>query len=274
MSNLTLVKPQSISAVQKGLVITKNFIIKQSPIILTCAAVGGVITTGVLAVRGGIRANELVKAVKDEKAANGEDISLTAGEYVQTTWKAYAPAIISGGLTIGAIVASAAISQKRQAALAGLYALSETALKEYQDKINKTYGEKDAQKIRDEINSDHVASAGIPPWDEAVLPVGEVLCFDKFSGRYFTSSVQKIQSAENAINAAIYSGDMCASLNEFYGYIDSKQLPQCTMGDSVGWNLDTPCKLYFTSCLTSDMKPCLVIDYSNGFEPTPRYRDI
>lgn len=270
MSNLALVKPQAIGTLQKGLVVCKNTLIKQSPIILAGIGIGGVVTTSILAAKGTIRAKELVDEARKEKE-NGE---LTLQETVQVGWKPYVPAVISGVLTIGAIVASTTIAQKRQTALAGLYAVSEAALKEYQDKIESRYGTKEAQEIKDELNATRVEKAGIPPWDEAILPVGEVLCFDKFTGRYFASSVQKIQSAENEINRMIYGGDMCASLNEFYGLIDSKQLPQCSVGDDVGWNLGTNCKVYFTSTLTSDMRPCLVLDYANGHEPTPMYRDI
>lgn len=270
MSNLALIKPQAVSTLQKGLVVCKNTLIKQSPIILAGIGIGGVVTTSILAAKATIRAKELVDEARKEKA----DGELTLQESVQAGWKPYVPAVISGVLTVGAIVASTTISQKRQTALAGLYAVSEAALKEYQDKIESRYGTKEAQEIKDGLNATRVEKAGVPPWDDSVLPVGDVLCFDKFTGRYFSSSVQKIQSAENEINRMIYGGDMCASLNEFYGLIDSKQLPQCSIGESVGWNLDTNCKVYFTSCLTSDMKPCLVLDYANGHEPTALYRDI
>lgn len=269
MSNLVLAKPQALLGLQKGLVVTKNVIVKQSPIILAATAVGGVITTAVLASQASIKADELIKEAEHEKGSE-----LTVTEKVQAGWKPYVPTIISGGLTVGAIITSTVISQKRQAALAGLYALSETALKEYQDKIETKYGQKDAQKIRDEINGDRVKAAENPPWDTSVLPAGKVLCFDKFTGRYFTSSVQEISMASSEINEMIYNGDFCASLNEFYGLINSPQLPQCTIGEEVGWNIDSNCKPYFTSTLTSDMKPCLVVDWVAGHEPSPRYRDI
>lgn len=269
MSTLTLATPQALMGVQKGLVVTKNFIIKQSPIILAASAVGGVITTAVLASKASIRANELIKDTELEKGT-----ALTTVEKVQTGWKPYIPTIISGTLTVGAIVASTAISHKRQAALAGLYALSETALKEYQDKIEAKYGEKDAQKVRDEINADRAIAAGTPPWGDDGLPSGECHCIDKFSGQHFISSVQKITLAANEINEMIYGGDFCASLNEFYGLVNSPQLHQSKFGDDVGWNIDNNCKPYFSSCLTSDMQPCLVLDWVNGHDPSPRYRDI
>lgn len=276
MGDLSIItKPQTITTMQKALVTGKNFLINQSPIILAGAAVGGVITTSVLVARGSIRASDLIKEAETAKKDTlGADASLTIQEKIQAGWKPIFPAIISGGLTIGAIIASTTISQKRQTALAGLYALSETALKEYQDKLEQKLGPKDAQKIRDEINSDRVKNAGTPPWDDSVLPAGQVLCYDKFIGRYFASSVQELQTAENQVNKMIYGGDMCASLNEFYSFIKDDRACSCGFGDEVGWNLDADCKLYFTSCLTSDMKPCLVVDWSCGHEPSPRYQDI
>lgn len=268
MSNLVVSKPQIITTAKKALIRSSNFISKQSPIILAGTAIVGVGTTAVLASKAGIRANDILKEKRNEK---GEELS--ASEMVQATWKVYVPTVISAGLTIGAIVASSAISQKRQAALASLYALSEGALKEYQEKVEKELGPKQAQHILDEVNADKVRN-DTAPWDVDALPTGKVLCYDKLTGRYFRSSVQKIRSAEADINRAIYSGDMCASLNEFYGLIESEDLKPCELGEHVGWNLDADCLVYLTSALTSDMTPCLVLDWSNGHAPHPNYRDI
>lgn len=274
MSNLVLAKPQLITTVQKALVVGKNTLVKQSPIILAGIGISGVVTTSVLAARGSIRANELIREAEFKKGEETGDCVLTTREKLQAGWKPYAPAIISGTLTVAAIVASTTISQKRQTALAGLYALSETALKEYQDKIEATYGPKEVQKIRDEINGDRVKNASVPPWDDSVLPQGTVQCFDKLTGRKFSCSAERLKRAENDLNAAILGGDMCASLNELYSLIDSPELPCCTLGEEVGWNLEHLCRMYFTSCLTSDMKPCLVLDYVSGNEPSYTYRDI
>ncbi len=269
MSNLILTKPQTISTAKKLLVKGTNFLAKQSPIILAGTAIVGVATTAVLATKAGIRANDIVKNLEEEK---GDKLELS--EKVKETWKVYVPTVISATLTVGAIVASSAISQKRQAALAGLYALSEGALKEYQEKVEKELGPKEAQKIKDGINADHVSTALVPPWSNAVLPQGDVLCFDKMTGRPFISSVQKLKTAEAELNSIMYSGDMCASLNELYSLIDNEHLRECSLGEEIGWNINHPCRLYFTSCLTSDMKPALVMDFVSGNEPTYTYRDI
>lgn len=269
MANLAVATPQVITGLQRTLVMGRNFIVKQSPIILAGTAVAGVVTTCVLAVRAGIRASELIKEAENVK---GE--SLSTKEKVVASWKAYIPPAISGALTIGSIIGSTTISQKRQTALAALSALSESALREYQEKVEAKYGPKDAQKIKDEINSDKVRSAGTPPWEEGTLPKGECLCYDRLTGRYFTSSVQQIKMAEATLMGNIARGDMCASLNELYALIDSPDLPCCTLGDEIGWSISHPCEIYFTSTLTSNMTLCLVMDFATGREPTYNYRDL
>lgn len=268
MTDLVM-KPQIITGVQKVLVTGRNFIIKQSPIIFAGTAIAGVVTTGVLSVQAGIRANEIIKKEEDEKGSR-----LTTKEKVEKSWKVFVSPVVSGVLTIGAIAASTAISQKRQAALAGLYALSETALKEYQDKIEEKYGSKEMRTIKDDINGDRVAAASTPPWESIPLPDGDCLCFDPITGREFVSSVQKIKTAEAILNSNIFSGDMCASLNELYSLINSPKLLCCTMGDEIGWNISHSCEIEFTSTLTSDMKPCLVMDFTRGGGPIYNYRDI
>lgn len=280
MNSLSFTPANATFLIRKGCSIVKNFGIRNAPVIFAGVAIGGVITTGVLAYQAGIKANEILKEMEEEKRAKRlaegviQDVDIPMKEKVLACWKVCAPAVISGVLTIGAIVISARISEKRRAALMTLYAMSEASLKEYQKKVGETVGEKKERSIRDSINADHVSKADIPPWDDDVLPSGDVCCYDKMTGRYFFSSTEKINRAVAEINEMIYGGDMCVSLNEFYGILNNPKLPQCELGDTVGWNIDANCRPYFTCTLTSDMKPCLVLDWSNGHEPQPRYRDI
>lgn len=275
MGKLALVKPEFIKVAQKGLVTGKNILIKQSPIILAGTAMVGVVTTGILAAKAGIVARDiLVEETEAKRQVFGPEAELTLVEKVEAVWKPCAPAVISGGLTIGAMVASTVISKKRQAALAGLYALSESALKEYQDKIEEKYGPKEAQKILDDINSDRVNSADDPPWYGDGAPEGSQLCYDKLTGRFFWSSVERLRRAEAELNSSMFGGDTCASLNELYSLINNEYLTPCELGEEVGWNITSPCKLYFTSGLRSDMKTYLVMDFARGHEPSYRYRDI
>lgn len=264
MSNLTIVQPKFITMAKKGLVMTGNMLAKQSPIILAGTALIGVGTTGYLAYKAGLAVEEVLKNAEEEKGA-----PLTTAEKVQTGWKLWIPPVASGALTMGAIVASTAISEKRRAALATLYAASETALKEYQNKVEEVYGPRKEQAIRDQINADKVKNDTCP-FDESQFS-GRVLVKDRLSGRIFLGDVNKIRQEVCEMNERILAGDMCCSLNEFYESID---LDPIDLGTETGWSLSHLARIYFTSALTSDMRPILVMDWDRDGGPTADYRDI
>lgn len=255
---------------RRGLVLTRNFVIKQSPILLTVAAVGGVLTTIGLCVKATTEAEKLIEKKKIESNMQVDE-KLTVTETIATVWKPYVPVVISGALTIGAIVGSSAINEKRKAALAGLYAISETALQEYQQKTEMIGGDKLAQKIKDEINSDKVRQADLPVREDE-LPPGEVPVIDRLSGRIFYSSISKIRAAAQDINDGILNGDMCATLNDFYDLLP--ELGANGLGVECGWNLTHLCRPYFTSTLTSAGVPILVLDWAQDGAPISTYRDI
>lgn len=257
------------SAIKKGLILTRNFIVKQSPIILTVAAVGGVVTTIGLAVKAGTEAQKLIEKKKVEENMQVDE-KLTIEETVKTAWKPFVPVAISGGLTIAAIVGSSAINEKRKAALAGLYALSETALQEYQEKIEGVGGKKLLEQIKDEVNGEKVVEDRIPFEPDEVV-VGKCIVKDRLSGRIFMSSMQELRAAANDINESILGGDMLASLNDFYNIIG---LDDIDLGVECGWNLERLCRPYFTSTITSDGRPILVMDWDKNGAPISTYRDI
>ena len=64
---------------------------------------------------------------------------------------------------------------------------------------------------------------------------GNTLCHDAVFGSYFRSSREVIERAVNSINRQIVSGEMYASLNDFY---DEIGLEHVDVGDLLGWNLD------------------------------------
>ncbi len=266
-----MTKELSIGVLKKSLILGKNWILKQSPIILTVAGVGGVVATTVMAVKATVEAEKLIEQKKVELDLEIDE-KLTIEETVKTCWRTYLPVGISAGLTIAAIIGSSAINEKRKAAMAGLYAISETALKEYQEKNLETIGEKKEQSVRDAVNADKVKRTenNISPeqLSLASLSQGKVLVHEVMSGRYFLSSVQDLKAAMNDLNSQLIY-DMCASLNEFYDLIG---LDRNEIGDDCGWNIDEKLELYFTSGLTSEGVPYLVLDYKT--RPYYGYRDI
>lgn len=270
MSKLMLVKP-SVKTITKGLDLCKNTLIKQSPIILTTIGCAGVVTTGVMAYKAGIKAEKVLEEMRSEKCTE----NLTIEETIKATWKIWIPPVVSGVLTVGAVVAGAAINEKRRAALAGLYAMSEAALKQYQDKAEELYGKNGEQKIRDAVAQDEVKDLILPPEE---TPDGQSWWKDPMSGRLFLANAGQIQAAAGELAQQIYGGDMCASLNEFYDILSEKTghyIEHTELGNAVGWNLSNLPKPYLSCVLTSDGRPVGVLSWDdrNG-APQVDYRDI
>lgn len=233
-----------------------SFITKNSPTIMTGLATAGVISTSAFVATATKKA---VNRVDAENQARGEDTpKVDKKDAIKLCWKYYIPAAVMGSLTIACIIGANSVNLKRNAALAGLYSLSEASLKEYQEKVAETIGEKKEELIRGKINEEvikqHPASDG---QNAIIIGDGDVLCYDVMSGRYLTSTVNDLQRAENYINRTALS-DGFVSLNEFYEEIG---LGDIYLGQEIGWTPECPLQLKFTSNLTDKNQPCLVINY-------------
>jgi hypothetical protein len=230
----------------------EKLILDNSPTVLTGAAVAGTITTAILTGRAAVKADRFL-----EHQSYIQQRDFETKEVVQMTWRLYIPPIAVGGLTVASIIMANRIGNRRAAALAAAYAVSEKAMAEYKEKVVDKIGEKKEQAIRDEIAQDQVTRT---PASQAVVMVGygDVLCFDSYSGRYFNSSVESIKKAENELNHRILN-DMYASLTDWYNLIG---IASIEFSDEVGWNVDKLLEVRFSSVLTDDNKPCLSVDFN------------
>ena len=187
------------------------------------------------------------------------DDERTKWNIVKHTWKEYVPAAVSGTFAITAIVSSNKMNKKKQAALLSLVAMGETAFKEYRGRIQERYGPKEEAKIREEART-----SNIPAYmKENEVPSrisGDTLCYDKKSGRYFRSDINKIKSGINRINAKLLSEDW-VSVNQLY---DQFGIEHIGFGEQQGWSTRNGPELIqftFDSALTEEGAPYLVIDY-------------
>ena len=237
---------------------------KHSPGILIGFGIAGMITTTVLAVKATPKALQLI----DEKKNELDVDTLTPIETVKTTWKCYVPAAVTGAASIACLIGSHSVNNKRNAALATAYKLSESAFSEYRDKVVETIGEKKEKTVRDKVSEEKVKNNPMLRSDIIVTGKGQTLCFDPLSSRYFYSDLEKINRAANKLNYDINTNpfDSGVSLNDFYMEIG---LP-CTMtGDSLGWNLHTGLiKIYPSAQMVEDGEehegePCLVLNFEN-----------
>lgn len=237
-----------------------KLISKNSPTILTGVSVAGLVTTTVMAVRATPKACRLI----DEwEYKNGFPKKM---DVVKITWKCYVPAVIMGSVTIACMISANSINLRRYAALASVYSLSEAALKEYQAKVVETIGAGKERQIKDEIAKDKVMNN--PPKDGEVILTGkgDTLCLEWLSGRYFRSNIDKIKKAENDLYADLLQDDFI-SVNDVYYALG---LANTGLGDEMGWKVDDGKFAFdFSSQLTPDGEPCLVVNYF--IPPTHEY---
>ena len=242
----------------------KVMVSKRSPEILTGLGIAGMISTTVLAVQATPKALDLIARAEDKKFDNGHGNKLTVSEKMKVAWKPYIPAAITGIASISCIIGASSVHAKRNAAIAAAYNLSQTALTEYKEKVVETIGEKKEQAIKDKIAKDKVKKDPVSKSEVIVTGKGNTLCYDAFNSRYFYSDIDQIKRAINELNR-IMLNQMYVSLNDFY---DELNLKHSGNGDELGWKLDDGfIEVDFSSQLSDDGRPCLVIEYMVA----PRY---
>lgn len=227
---------------------------KHSPEILTGTGIAGMVVTTVMAVRATPKALILLEEKKDEYNTD----MLTPIETIKATWTCYIPSAIVGGVSILCLIGASSVNLRRNAALATAYTLSETALKEYQEKVVETIGEKKEHAIRDSIAKERIDRHPVKQQEIIMTNKGETLCYDSLSGRYFKSDIDKIKKSINELNRQMIA-DEYVSLNDFYYELG---LDNTKLGDDLGWHIDDGLiEISFSSQLANGEIPCLVLDY-------------
>ena len=235
-----------------------------SPAILTGLAVTGVATTAIFAAKAGYKTGYTVAEAQRAEDENNEPMPSNK-DLAKELWKDYIPTAAIGVATVSCVVGATAVGSRRTAALAGAYTLTERAFKEYQAKVVETIGETRDRTIRDEIAKDRLDRNPVSKAEVIITGNGDVLCYDSLTGRYFQSSIEKIRRAENDLNFQILD-EGYASQNELYAKIG---LDRVRNGDDLGWRYEGRLDISFTTSLSDDGRPCVVLNY--GVEPIRNY---
>lgn len=212
---------------------TSLFCKRNGSTILTCVGAVGVVVTSILAVKATPKAMERLEKAEEEKG--GE---LTKMEVVKVAGPAYIPAVVTGASTIACIFGANTLNKRQQAALMSAYALLDNSYKDYKNKVKELHGEEADQEIVEEIAKDKYEEEKIVDDED-----GKKLFFDTFSGRYFRSTIEKVQQAEYELNRDLSMRDY-ATVNEFYDYLD---LPPIAGGDDLGWSTGMNFDYYWQS---------------------------
>lgn len=248
---------QTITNIVKG---AKRALKKHSPEILTGIGIAGMIATTVTAVKATPKALRLI----DEREIK-ENKRLSTPEVIKTTWKCYIPAAITGTLSVACLIGASSVNMKRNAALATAYTISETALKEYQEKALEVVGPKKEQAIRDAVAREQLERAHVESREMISTGRGETPCFDPLTNTCFKSDIETIRKAENTLNKRMRD-DLIVTVNEFLQEIGLEPCAEA-IGEHLGWDIDKGyIDLDFSSQLVNGV-PYLVI----GHHTPPRY---
>lgn len=154
----------------------KGKVEKHSPELLMGAGVVGVVTTTVMACRATMKLNDIldeceetrnkIKEVENnpkyEDRYSEEDARKDLViNYVQTgvkIAKLYAPSVALGVLSVGCLLGSHNVMQKRNAALSAAYLTVDKSFKEYKQRVIDRVGEEVEKEIRYGIKAEEVAT--------------------------------------------------------------------------------------------------------------------
>ena len=171
MKNAQLLNKLNLTFKRTGLQIKKH-----SPEILAVVGVVGTVTSAVMACKATTKVstimaehNDTVETINDtiERVEKGEDIDYTVEDgkndlrivHVQTGLKLvklYAPSVILGTLSIGAMLTSNNILRKRNVALAAAYTTIDKSFKEYRGRVVERFGKELDQELRYNIKAKEV----------------------------------------------------------------------------------------------------------------------
>lgn len=153
MKNIAIVDNVTRAFYKTGLKIRKH-----SPEILMVAGVAGVITSGVMACKATLKVTEVLEDAKtqldtitevvnstelNEKYTEADGKKDTAIVYAKTgikLAKLYGPAVVLAGVSIGCLVGSNRILNKRNVALTAAYSAVSNSFKDYRDRVIDRFG--------------------------------------------------------------------------------------------------------------------------------------
>lgn len=257
---------------------------KSSPGLLLGAGIVGMVGSTVLACRATLKMDEVVSEAKDKletaktldhpeysEKDRQRDISLI---YFQTGVKvvrAYAPAIVLGGLSVYALTSSHNILTKRNAALMSAYTALEKGFGQYRARVIEKYGEEQDRDFRYGTREETITD---PDTGKKKKVTRVALDEPSIYARFFdpSSSSWNKEPEYNLIFLKCqqnYANDLLHSrghvfLNEVY---DMLGIPRSKAGAVVGWILTPNGETdNFINFGVFDGDTQVARDFVNGFE--------
>lgn len=240
---------------------------KHSPEILVVAGVVGVVTSAVMACRATTKVNDILADAKEtieavHKVSNDAERKEQYSEedtkralaivYAETGLefvKLYGPSVVLGTASIGCIVYSNRILNKRNAALAAAYATIDKGFKEYRGRVIERFGKELDRELKYNIKSQEVEEIVVNEdgTETAVKKHIDVVNPDGYSeySRFFSEgcigweknaelNMFHLKQVQNWANEKLQSQGYLY-LNDVYGMLG---IPKTKAGHVVGWIYD------------------------------------
>lgn len=244
-----------------GLLVQKN-----SPAILTGAAVAGTLAVAYLTGKAAYKAAQIIHDEEwnhDHHNTSCEYTPLDTKEKIDLTWKLFVAPVGLAALTVTAIIFARHIDQRRAAVVAAMYALSERTLGEYREKVVETIGERKANTLQTSLGQDRYDRNPDAGSNVFVTSKGNTLAYEAFTARPFTSNFETLRAAQNEINERILERGW-QSLNDLY---DILGLEHTSISGDLGWSTNNLLKMHIDTILSKDKDPCIYFEYMNLPEP-------
>ena len=241
---------------------------KHSPEILMVTGTIGVVTSAVMACKATLKVNDILEETKqDVDKINGvlenEEYADKYSEedskrdllivYAQTgikLAKLYAPSVILGTLSLGAMITSNNILRKRNVALAAAYTVLDKGFKDYRSNVIERFGEKIDKELKHNIKAKTFETVTVDEngkekkTKEEVNICDEISDFARFfdeGSRYFTKdpeyNLMFLKNQERYANDKLKAKGYLF-LNDVYRMLD---IPETKAGQIVGWTYDEKC---------------------------------
>lgn len=208
---------------------------KYQPAIMAAGAVVGLGATIFFVARGQMKADDILaeaKRVYDSDRDTDVEVILGKRELFDLTWTCYIPAAISASATLFFIIGGSYISMKQIATLTSSLAFMSASRGKLEEAIKEKYGEDALKELKEKM---HI---GRPEKQVVVVKtvaeetgMGDLLCFEGYSGRWFRSSEEAVKEAIRWLQEKVVR-DECAAFNDFY---DLLKIEQTHFGYEYGW---------------------------------------
>ena len=286
-----------ISGAKRSLIKAGFQVKKHSPEILVVVGVAGVVTSTVMACKATTKAGDILEEHKNQMNAIDQVVKMDRNDYTEEDHKKdttivytqtaikfvklYSPSIMIGVLSLGCIIYSHKILNKRNAALAAAYATVDRGFKEYRGRVVERFGKELDHELRynikaQEFEKTEVDKKGNEKVVKETVNVADPNLYSDYA-RFFDDgcngwSKDPEQNLTFLKCQQAYANEKLKAngylfLNDVYKMLG---IPATKAGQIVGWIYDekNPIGDNFVDFGLYDMNKPVVRDFVNGYERT------